>query len=199
MKILIIGATGTIGKELYHTFKTEYTDVYAAHRNSEHYPVDITDSKSIKNLFNKLPKLDVVINAAGTAAWKPLTELSEEDYYIGIRSKLMGQVNLVHIAKDHINDNGVILLTTGILADHYEPNTVALSLVNGAIHSFVYAASNEIEKGIRLNVVAPGAISGDFQEDKKFAGHFPITKKELIDIYRQALTTKLTGQIFKKY
>lgn len=53
----------------------------------------------------------------------------------------MGQVNLVHIAKDYMNDHGSITLTTGILAEHYEPNAVALSLVNGAIHSFVNAAS----------------------------------------------------------
>ncbi|WP_109300849.1 short chain dehydrogenase [Aquimarina sp. AU474] len=199
MKILIIGATGTIGKALYNSFKEEYAEVYAAHRNSKHYPVDITNSTSIANLFEKLPKLDIVINAAGTAVWKPLIELSEEDYYVGIRSKLMGQVNLVHIAKDYINDNGVILLTTGILAEHYEPNAVALSLINGAIHSFVNAASNEIGRGIRLNVVAPGAISGDFPKDKKFANHLPITIEETINTYKQGLQTTNTGQILKKY
>ncbi len=199
MKILVIGASGTIGKAIYEHLKKEYTHIFGAYRNSTTHPVDITDKNNIKALFEKLPKLDAVINAAGTASWKPLSDLTEEDYYIGIKSKLMGQVNVVNIAKEFLNNNGSITLTTGILAEHYEPGAVALSLVNGAIHSFVNAASNELERGIRLNVVAPGAIAGDFPEDKKFAGYFPIPIEEAIKMYSQSLTENITGQILKKY
>ena len=198
MKILVIGATGTIGKKIYDSLKKTHK-VYGAHRNSDSYPIDITNKTSIQKLFEKLPKLDAVINAAGTASWKSLSELTEEDYHIGIQSKLMGQVNLVHAAKDYLKDNGSITLTTGILAEHYEPNAVALSLVNGAIHSFVNAASNELERNIRLNVVAPGAIAGDFPEDQKFAGYFPVKIEDVIKIYEYALTNTNTGQILKIY
>ncbi len=199
MKILLIGATGTIGSAVYESLKSEGHVVYGAHRDSTEYPVDITNKQSINDLFKKLPELDAVINAAGTASWKALSELTEEDYYIGIQSKLMGQVNLVHIAKDQLVNNGSITLTTGILAEHYEPNAVALSLVNGGLHSFVNAASNELNRGIRLNVVAPGAIAGDFPIDQKFAGYFPVPIKEVIKLYKLALTENITGQILKKY
>lgn len=198
MKILIIGATGTIGKEIYNSMKDKH-EVYPAHRKSTLYPVDLTSKESIMALFLKLPKIDAVINAAGTASWKPLHELTEEDYYLGIKSKLMGQVNLVHIAKDFLNDNGSITLTTGILAEHYEPGAVGLSLVNGAIHSFVNAAAHELKRGIRLNVIAPGAIAGDFPADKKFAGYYPVAIKDVVAIYNQVLTNKTTGQILKHY
>ncbi|WP_405206443.1 short chain dehydrogenase [Aquimarina sp. LLG6339-5] len=198
MKILIIGSTGTIGKKIYKSLQ-EHHEVYGAHRNSGAYPIDITNQESIRQLFEKLPKLDAVINAAGTASWKPLFELKEEDYYLGIKSKLMGQVNLVHIAKDYINDHGSITLTTGILAEHYEPNAVALSLVNGAIHSFVNAASKELNRGIRLNTVAPGAISGVFPKNKKFAGYFPVEIEDVVKIYEYSLTTTNSGQILKIY
>ncbi|WP_299253350.1 short chain dehydrogenase [uncultured Aquimarina sp.] len=198
MKILVIGATGTIGKEIYNSLKKNH-EVYAAHRNNNSYPIDITDKDSIKSLFEKLPQLDAVINAAGTASWKSLSDLKEEDYYLGIKSKLMGQVNLVHIAKDYLKENGSITLTTGILAEHYEPNAVALSLVNGAIHSFVNAASQELTRGIRLNTVAPGAIAGDFPKDQKFAGYLPVEIEDVTKIYEYILTNKNTGQILKIY
>lgn len=198
MKILLIGATGTIGKAIYNSLALNH-DVYGAHRNSDSYPIDITKKESIIALFKKLPKLDAVINVSGTASWKHLSELKEEDYYIGIRSKLMGQVHLVHIAKEYLNDNGSITLTTGILAEHYEPNTVALSLVNGAIHSFVNAASHELPNGIRLNVVAPGAIAGAFPEDQKFAGYLPVNIEDVVKIYEYILTNTSTGQILKIY
>lgn len=199
MKILVVGATGTIGSAIYNNFKGVGYEVFGAHRHSDSHPIDITNKESIANIFKTLPELDAVINAAGTASWKPLAELTEEDYYVGIQSKLMGQINLVHVAQDYLADKGSITLTTGILAEHYEPNAVALSLVNGALHSFVNAASNELERGIRLNVVAPGAILGDFPADQKFAGHFPISIEKAIKLYQQALTENITGQILKKY
>jgi len=199
MKILVIGATGTIGEAVYQKLLDQEHEVFAAHRNSTDYPVDIENKTSILNLFQKLPRLDAVINAAGTATWKHFSELTEEDYYIGIQSKLMGQVNLVHIAQNHLSKTGSITLTTGILAEHYEPNTIALSMVNGGIHSFVKSASNELPKGIRLNVVAPGAIIGNFPADKKFAGHLPIPIVSAVTLYQTALTQNITGQILKKY
>ncbi|GAA0721931.1 short chain dehydrogenase [Aquimarina litoralis] len=198
MKILLIGSTGTIGKEVYNHLKNTH-EVFGAHRNSNTYPVDITNKESITSIFEKLPKLDAVINAAGTASWKHLQELTEEDHYIGIQSKLMGQVNLIHIAKDYLNDQGSITLTTGILAEHYEPKASALSLVNGAIHSFVHSASQELERGIRLNTVAPGAIAGDFPKDQKFAGYFPVEISDVVKVYEEAITGNKTGQVFKKY
>ncbi len=198
MKILVIGSTGTIGKEIYKSLQNNH-EIYGAHRSSTSYPIDITNKDSIISLFKKLPKLDAVINAAGTASWKSLSDLNEQDYYIGIKSKLMGQVNLVHIAKDYLNERGSITLTTGILAEHYEPNAVALSLVNGAIHSFVNAASHELTRGIRLNVVAPGAIAGDFPRDQKFARYLPVEIEDVVKIYEHILSNHNTGQILKIY
>ncbi|MDY8135827.1 short chain dehydrogenase [Aquimarina sp. 2201CG5-10] len=199
MKILVIGATGTIGKEVYSSLKNDYTEVYGAHRNSESFPIDITDSTSIIKLLKGLPQLDAIVNVAGTAAWKSFSKLTEEDYYKGIQSKLMGQVNLTHIAQDYLSDKGSITLTTGILAEHYEPDTVALSLVNGAIHSFVNAVSHELDRNIRINVVAPGAISGSFPKDKKFAGYYPVDITDVTSVYKQALTTNITGKVLKIY
>ncbi len=199
MKILVIGASGTIGQAVYTQLKQEYKHVYGGHRNSKDYPIDIMDTTSIKKLLDQLPQLDAIINAAGTASWKSLAQLKEEDYYVGIQSKLMGQVNLVHIAQDYLKDNGSITLTTGILAEHYEPNAVALSLVNGAIHSFVNAASNELNRGIRLNVVAPGAIAGDFPKNKKFADHYPVDITDVIEIYKESISQNITGKVLKKY
>ena len=59
-----------------------------------------------------------MISCAGNAAFRPFADLTDADYELGLRSKLMGQVTLARIAKDHLHDGGSITLTTGVLAMH---------------------------------------------------------------------------------
>ncbi|MDB5142302.1 MAG: short chain dehydrogenase [Mucilaginibacter sp.] len=198
MKILIIGASGIIGKAIYDALGVEHK-VFAAHRSSVEYPVDTTDPQSIKLLLERLPKLDAVVNAAGSAPFKGFDLLTEDDYYTGIKDKLMGQVNLVHIAKDYLTSNGSITLTTGILADYPEPGSTALALVNGALHSFVLAAAPAIKNGIRLNAISPGAVEGTIGISDPFAGHTAVSFKILIRAYKESIFGTKTGQIFKIY
>ena len=198
MKILIIGASGLIGGAIYNSLKTGH-EVFGAYRSSSEYPVNTVNAASIRLLFERLPKLDAVINAAGAAPFKPFEALSEDDYYEGIKDKLMGQVNLVHIAKDYLNPGASITLTTGILADYPEAGSTALALVNGALHSFVMAAAPFMNNGIRLNVVAPGAIENTITENELFAGHAAVAMNAVIDVYKEALSGSKTGEVFKIY
>ena len=98
MRILIIGGKGTIGKKVAAHF-SKNDEVIITGRNNTEVFVDISDSKSIKAMFNKIGVVDAIICAAGEAKWKAFNELTEKDYYIGLNSKLMGQVNLVRIEK----------------------------------------------------------------------------------------------------
>ena len=116
MKILIIGGNGTIGKRVTSYFSKD-NEVIIADRSNSDVTVDITDSNSIKKMFEETGKVDAIVCIAGEAKWASFNELSEDDYYIGFKSKLMGQVNLVRIGRNYLNQNGSITLSTGILAD----------------------------------------------------------------------------------
>jgi dTDP-4-dehydrorhamnose reductase len=98
MKILIVGGNGTIGRKVTEHFKTEH-DVIVAGRNSGDVHVDIVSSNSIKVMFEEVGPLDAIICTAGEAKWDDFNKLQEEDYYIGFKSKLMGQVNLTRIGQ----------------------------------------------------------------------------------------------------
>lgn len=183
MKILIIGGNGTIGKTVAAHFK-ENNEVVIAGRNSGDVTVDIADSHSIKEMFEKTGKLDAIICIAGEAKWADFKDLTEEDYYIGLKSKLMGQVNLVRIGKDYLNSNGSITLSTGILADDPVVQTASAAMVNGGIHSFAQAAALELENGIRLNVVSSGMVEDAYEKYRDyFPGHNPIPMKKVINGY----------------
>lgn len=199
MRILIIGGTGTIGKAIVKHYSKEH-EVLMASRTSEQYPVDIADAESIKELMRKVGTCDAVICAAGEARWGPFDGLLEEDYYIGIRSKLMGQVNIVRIAQYHLSPNGSITLTTGILADDPVVQTASAAMVNGGIHSFAQAAALELENGIRLNVVSTGVVEDAYKKYQDyFPGHNPIPMQKMLRGYIRSVEGKGNGQIIRIY
>ncbi|WP_370632389.1 hypothetical protein [Marixanthomonas sp. SCSIO 43207] len=68
-------------------------------------------------MFETVGKVDAIISITGEAKWDDFNNLTEDNYYIGIKSKLMRQVNLVRMGKDYLNANGSITLSTGVLAD----------------------------------------------------------------------------------
>jgi len=198
MKILVIGGNGTIGKTIVAHFSKD-NEVLVAGRNSGDFKVDIADSKSIEQLFQQTGKLDAIVCAAGEAKWAPLDELSEEDYYIGLRSKLMGQVNVVRIGRRHLNPGGSVTLTTGILADDPVVKTASAAMVNGGVHSFVQAAALEMNN-VRVNVVSSGAVMDSWNKyESYFPGHPPIAMNKMMNGYIRSVMGRGTGQVIRIY
>lgn len=199
MKILIIGGYGTIGKVVSEHFKQKH-NVLIAGRTKGDFIVDIADSISIKNLFENIGKLDAIVCIAGEAKWDGFNDLTEDDYYIGVKSKLMGQVNLVRIGKDYLNANGSITLSTGVLADDPVLKTTSAAMVNGAIHSFTKAVALEIENGIRINTVSLGLVEDAYEKYKDyFPGHLPISMKQAVSGYVKSVEGKGQGEIIRVY
>lgn len=202
MKILVIGGTGTIGKKIVEHFSKDHEVIIGA-RSSKKYPVDIADTRSIKSLFKKIKKegkLDAIICAAGEAKWAPFKDLSESDYHIGLRSKLMGQVNVVRIGRKCLKKKGSITLTTGILADDPVYKTASAAMVNGGIHSFVQAVSLEMKKQIRVNVVSSGVVIDAYAKyESYFPGHPPIPMDKMMHGYVRSVLGRGTGEVIRIY
>ena len=199
MKILIVGGNGTIGKSVSRHLSKKH-EVLIAGRNSGNVTVDISDSRSIEAMFESIGNVDAVACIAGEAKWAAFDSMSEEDFYIGLRSKLMGQVNLVRIGQKYLNAGGSFTLSTGILADHPVDLTTSAAMVNGGIHSFVKAASLELKNGIRINVVSSGLVEDAVDKYKDyFPGHNPIPMKKVINGYVKSIEGKGTGEIIRMY
>ena len=199
MKILIVGGNGTIGQKVSAHFKPKH-DVVIGGRNAGDVTVDIADSKSIAAMFESLPGLNAVVCIAGEAKWAAFESMTEEDYYIGLGSKLMGQVNLVRIGQHHLNTGGSFTLTTGILADHPVMLTTSAAMVNGAIHSFVKAVCLELKKGQRINVVSSGLVEDAVAKyEVYFPGHNPIPMHKVVNGYVKSVEGKGTGEIIRMY
>jgi len=199
MKILIIGGNGTIGRKV-SSHLNEKHEILIAGRTSGDYSVDLTDVDSIRSLLASIPSLDSIICIAGEAKWDDFKDLSEEDFYIGIRSKLMGQVNLVRIGQDYLKSKGSITLSTGILADDPVVKTTSAAMVNGALHSFVKAVALEIENELRVNVVSLGVVEDAYEKYKDFfPGHNPVAMNKVVNAYVRSVEGKGNGEIIRVY
>lgn len=199
MRVVLIGASGTIGKRIYHDFSDRH-EVIRAGRSGDDVIVDITSAGSIEEMYKSVGDIDAVICAAGPAKFTPFSEMTEDDFYVGIRGKMMGQVNLVRIGQKYVNDNGSFTLTTGILADDPIAGSAGVSLVNGGVNSFVLAAAQELTRGIRINVVCPTVVEDSAEAyGDWFAGFDPASMPRVVNGYKRSLEGLITGRIIKIY
>lgn len=196
MKILVVGATGTIGSAVVNELGSRH-DIIKAGSKSGDVTVDITSADSIQNMFQKTGNVDAVVCTAGVAHFGPLETLTENEFEIGIRSKLMGQINLVLIGTEFMNDSGSFTVTTGVLTHDPIYCGAAVTTVNSGLEGFVVGASIEMPRGIRVNAVSPEVLEESMPRiGHFFRGHIPVPASRVALAYSKSVEGRLTGQVF---
>ena len=194
MKIIIVGATGTMGAYLSSAFETEY-DIVRVGTTGGDFQVDITSTDSIEHLFRQTGPFDALISTAGPTYVGPWSEMDNAAFRKGVEGKMMGQINLVLIGQNYINPKGSFTLITGALTNEPQKNFANASAANGAVEGFVRGASIELGKGIRINAVSPTVIENSPQYFPYFPGEIPTTMKQLEYMFRKSVFGAGTGHI----
>ncbi len=196
MKIIIVGATGTMGRHLTSAFEKENEVITAASKGGD-IQVDITSTASIENMYQQAGAFDALISTAGPTYVGPWKKLTDKEFRKGVEGKMMGQINLVLIGQHYINPKGSFSLITGALTHDPQKNFANASAANGAVEAFVRAAAIELENGIRINAVSPTVIENSPQYFPFFPGDIPVTMQELEFGFRKAVFGANTGQVIK--
>jgi NAD(P)-dependent dehydrogenase (short-subunit alcohol dehydrogenase family) len=155
VKILVIGATGTIGSAIADGLAARHEVVRVSRRGPVR--VDMADATSIAALFAQVGVVDAVVCCAASGGLTPLDTPSDTDFWSGLQGKLVGQVNLVRRALAHVRDGGSVTLTSGRFAEPIPGSSLGY-LVNAGLEAFVHAAATEMPRGVRLNTVSPGWV-----------------------------------------
>ena len=196
MKILLIGATGTLGSAIDKEL-SERHEIIRVGRNSGDYRVDISDSASIRKLFEQTGNFDALVCAAGNVTFAPLAEMTEDSFSLGLKDKLMGQVNLLLMGREFANDGGSFTFTTGVLSHDPIRSGASAALVNGAIDSFVRAAATELPRGLRINSVSPTVLLEAMGKYAPyFRGYKPVPAADVALAYAKSVEGLQTGQTY---
>ncbi|WP_353631727.1 short chain dehydrogenase [Pseudomonas canadensis] len=196
MKILLIGASGTVGSAVKAELAQRH-DVISIGRNSGDFQVDISDNASIRTLFEQTGKFDALVCAAGSVNFVPLGDMSESDFELGLRDKLMGQVNLLLIGREYANDGASFTFTSGILNRDPIRTGASAALVNGALDAFVKAAAIELPRGLRINSVSPTVLLEAMDSYAPyFRGYKPAPGADVALAYAKSVEGLQTGQTF---
>ena len=196
MKIIIVGATGTIGRHVVKALEKDH-DLVKVGSKSGDVQVDIGSPDSIKSMYEEIGAFDALVCVAGNGHFGPLNTMTDTEFRISVNSKLMGQVNLVLIGQHYINPQGSFTLTSGSLGEDPIRLAASLSAVNSATDGFVRGAAVELENGVRINSVAPEVVEESPEVFSFFPGHIPVSMHRVAQAYVKSVLGIQTGQTYK--
>ncbi len=197
MNIVIVGASGTVGSAVSELLAKDHQVIRVGHSRGD-ARVDMRDPASIKALLAQVGPFDALVVASGSVAFNGLTEMTDEQWQVGLQSKLMGQINLTRAAIPYLNDKGSITLISGILSEEPINWGVSASTVNGAIDHFVKAAACELPRGLRINAVSPTVLEESMDKYADFfPGFVPVPAAKVAQAYKRSVMGIQTGQVFR--
>jgi NAD(P)-dependent dehydrogenase (short-subunit alcohol dehydrogenase family) len=179
---LITGADSGIGRAVAVLFAREGADVAVGYLN-EHEDAEETRRavekegrrcillpgdvavpayarEAVERTLRELGKLDILVNNAAFQEHVPdFLELTDEHFDRTLKTNLYGYFYMARAAVPHMPPGGAILMTGSITGIDGNKDLLDYSMTKGGIHAFARSlAIHLLEKGIRVNVVAPGPV-----------------------------------------
>jgi NAD(P)-dependent dehydrogenase (short-subunit alcohol dehydrogenase family) len=197
MKIIVIGASGTVGRAVAEELSRQH-EVIRVGRTHGDEQVDITSQHSVQALFEKIGPVDAIVSATGNLHFGPLSTMTDRDFEQGLQDKLLGQIRLALTGQHYLNDGGSITLISGIVADEPIAQGVNATTVNAGLAGFVRAAACELPRGIRINLISPTVLSESAAAyDGFFPGFVSVPAATVALAYRRSVEGIQNGRVYK--
>jgi len=194
MKIIIVGASGKIGKEVDKALSGNH-DIIRVGAHSGDIQCDYTVPESIRDMFEKIGEFDSLISVVGgDSAFKPFTSLDDDDYRYGFERKFLGQIRFFKFGENFVRDNGSFVFTSGFLSNYPNSASIATGPLNAAIDTFVQNTASLLPRSIRINVVSPAPIVEPGQESKGL-----VTAEETAKLYVEAVEGSISGKVLRAW
>ena len=195
MKIIIVGAAGTVGGTAVDALSGRH-EIVRVGKTSGDVQMDIEDIDSIRAMYEQVGKVDAVVSAVGHVHFGPVHEMTSDQFMEGINGKVLPQVNLVLAGFDYVNDDGSFTLTSGVTNRDPIRGGSCAAAANGALDGFVTGAAVDMPRGIRINAVSPEVLEACREAyDGFFPGHVHVSNEAVGLAFCKAVEGCLSGQV----
>ena len=114
---------------------------------------------AVSRTIEKFGRIDVIVNNAGLMVFSPIEQLTTDDWLGVLKVDLLGAFYFTKQAFMHMKSGGAIVNVSSIHAIETEPLVAPYAAAKAALVSLTRSASLEGKpKGIRVNVILPGAV-----------------------------------------
>ena len=187
--VLITGGSNGIGFALCKAYLNMGDRVYnldlidntqlTNEKNYTFYKCDLKDHLRLKQIWEKLPMMDILILNAAMYDRSPFLKQSIDEINEIIDVNLIGHIVC---AKEYANayngKNGCIIVITSTRAYMSEKDTIGYTVSKGALSSLVHGLAVTLqEKYIRVNGVAPGWINSHDDSLRKIDNEFHLSNR----------------------
>ena len=191
MKIIVLGASGTIGSAIVPALGDH--EVVTAGSRSGDVRVDYTNKEAVQEMFETVGRFDGLVCAVGgDGVFKPYESLTDADFEVGFQRKFLGQMNLVRTGIDYVSDGGSFTLSSGFLSHYPNVASVAIGPFNAAVDSFVRSTAPLLPRGIRLNVVSPAPVVPE--ENIRYG---LVSAAQSAEAYAECVEGNFTGRVVR--
>jgi NAD(P)-dependent dehydrogenase (short-subunit alcohol dehydrogenase family) len=127
-------------------------------------PGDVSDpayaSYAVDRTVDELGRLDILVNnAAYQQHQKALEDITDEQLERTFRTNIFGYFYMARAALEHLGEGGVIVNSTSVTGTDGSGGLMDYAATKGAINAFTKSlAQNVLDRGIRVNAVAPGPV-----------------------------------------
>jgi len=136
--------------------------IEAAGRTAVAIPGDLTDAAFCRELVDRavegLGGLDALVNVAGKQVWqKKIEDITDEQFDATFKTNVYAAFWIIKAALPHLGPGSTIINTASLEAYTPAPDRLDYATTKGAINNFSKGLATQlVERGIRVNVVAPG-------------------------------------------
>ncbi|MBG6220771.1 MULTISPECIES: SDR family oxidoreductase [unclassified Janthinobacterium] len=127
--------------------------------------------QAVREVMERYTHIDILVNnAAFQEHAESLLDLSEERFDLTMKTNVYGYFHMTKAVLPHLQRGAAIINTGSVTGLHGSKYLLDYSTTKGAIHAFTMAlAGNLLEKGIRVNAIAPGPVWTPFNPADKTA------------------------------